>query len=80
MTEYPNVEEMDRLWPDEGYAVVEMDEFKAPDDDDFMVNLGEFNEPEDVILPVKKDGYTYYVHGANGDSWGRTDWETFSSQ
>lgn len=70
---------MEELWPEEGYGVVEMDEFKPPDSDDFIVLLGTFDEPEEVIIPVEKTGYKYYVHSADGDSWSREQWREFVS-
>lgn len=77
MTEYPDIDDMDALWPESGYAVVEMDTFKPPDDEDFIVNLGEFDSAEDVIIPAEKEGYSYYIHGADGESYSRSQWHTF---
>lgn len=69
----PNEDES--LWPDEGYAVIIWDEWKAPQSDDYMVMLGQFDNAEDVTLPARATGYTIYIHGADGDSWKREGWQ-----
>ena len=63
------------LWPTEGYAVIEMDEFKHPSSDDFMIMLAQFDDPTELTLPVNKVGYRYYVHSANMESWKTESWE-----
>jgi len=63
------------LWPTEGYAVIEMDEFKHPSSDDFMIMLAQFDDPTELTLPVNKVGYRYYVHSANMESWTTEIWE-----
>jgi hypothetical protein len=67
------------LWPDDGYAVIEMDEMKHPSDDEYMIMLGQFDDPDEVVIPAEKEGYTYYIHGADGESWSREQWHTFTS-
>lgn len=69
----------DSLWPDSGYAVIENDEFKHPSQDDYMIMLGQFDTPEDVVLPAEKQGYRYYIHAADGQSWSREQWHEFVS-
>ncbi len=63
------------LWPTEGYAVIEMDEFKHPSSDDFMIMLAQFDDPTELTLPVNKVGYRYYVHSADMESWTTESWE-----
>jgi hypothetical protein len=40
---YPDLDELDKLWPDEGYAVIIEDEWKPPYSDDFVNILGQFS-------------------------------------
>jgi len=63
------------LWPTEGYAVIEMDEFKHPSSDDFMIMLAQFDDPTELTLPVNKVGYRYYVHSADMESWTTESWK-----
>ena len=76
MVEYATDSEDSSLFPDEGYqyAVVAMDEMKAPDDDDFVVRMGQF-EDDDFELPVSNDFMTYWIHTADGETITRDDWE-----
>lgn len=67
--------EDESLWPENGYAVIEMDEFKHPSNDDHMVMLGQFDAAEDVVIPVAKPGYTYYVHSSEMEGWARDQWK-----
>jgi hypothetical protein len=64
----------DSLWPAEGYAVIEMDEFKHPSSDDHMIMLGQFDDPNEVVIPVEKTGYRYYVHSSEMEEWTRDQW------
>jgi hypothetical protein len=36
MPSYPNLDELDKLWPNEGYAIIVEDKYKPPDSDDFV--------------------------------------------
>lgn len=73
MPTYPDLDELDKLWPDEGYAVIIEDEWKPPDSDDFVNILSQFSEP-DFDLPKPKEGYSYWVHDADGNRYFREDW------
>lgn len=73
MPSYPAVDDMDELWPEEGYAVIVEDQFKSPDDEDFINILSTFDSP-DFELPPETNGYTYWVHDAEGDSFSRSEW------
>lgn len=80
MTGYPNLGELDNLWPDEGYAIIIADEFKPPDSDDFVNILRQFDDP-DFDLPSAKSGYySYWVHDADGNSYSREEWEEYKQQ
>ncbi|WP_138004631.1 hypothetical protein [Halalkalirubrum salinum] len=74
MAGYPNIDEMDELWPEEGYAVIIEDEWKPPDSDDFINILSEFSHPN-FELPVSTEGYSYWVHDADGNRYTRSEWE-----
>jgi hypothetical protein len=76
MTGYPNLDEMDKLWPEKGYAVIIEDEWKPPDSDDFVNVLQQFDEP-DFKLPTPKKGYSYWVHDADGNRYMRDEWEAY---
>lgn len=79
MAGYPNLDEMDELWPDEGYAVIIEDEWKPPDSDDF-VNILQQSSDADFALPAPKEGYSYWVHDAEGNSYTRAEWEAYREE
>lgn len=74
MADYAIPSDADELFPDKGYAVVIMDEFKPPDSEDFINILGTFDSIDEVVLPVEKAGYNYYVHAADGETYSRAEW------
>lgn len=74
MAGYPNLDQMDELWPEEGYAVIIEDELKPPDSDDFVNVLEEFSDA-DFSLPSATQGYSYWVHDADGNRYSRSEWE-----
>lgn len=74
MAHYPDVENLDKLWPDQGYAVIVEDSFKPPDSDDFVNMLQQFDDM-DFELPPPREGYSYWVHGADGSTYTREEWE-----
>jgi hypothetical protein len=76
MAGYPNLDEIVELWPEEGYAVIIEDEWKPPDSDDFVNVLQQFDEP-DFTLPASKEGYSYWVHDADGNRYMRDEWEAY---
>jgi len=76
MAEYPDIDELEKLWPEEGYAIIIEDEMKPPDSDDFVNVLNEFDAP-DVELPAPKSSYSYFVHDASGNRYGREEWHAF---
>lgn len=65
MAGYPNLDEMDELWPDEGYAVIIEDEWKPLVSDDF-VNVLHQSSNADFTLSSAKEGYSYWVHDVEG--------------
>lgn len=73
MPSYPNLDDLDRLWPDRGYAIIVEDEYKPPDSDDFVIMLEQFDSP-DFELPLPREGYSYWVHDADGNSYSREEW------
>lgn len=79
MTEYPDLDKLDKLWPDEGYAIIIEDEFKPPDSDDFVNMLSQFDNP-DFDLPPSTTGYSYWVHDADGNSYTREQWQEHKKQ
>jgi len=79
MTGYPDLDDLDKLWPDEGYAVIIEDEFKPPDSDDFVNMLSQFDDPG-FELPSSKTGYSYWVHDADGNSYSRKQWREYKQQ
>ncbi len=74
MADYRTPADADELFPETGYAVIVMDTWKPPDSEDFVNILSEFNDADDVVLPVEKEGYTYYVHAADGETYSREEW------
>jgi hypothetical protein len=46
MAHYPDLNDMDELWPEEGYAIISEDELKPPDSDDFVTMLQQFSDSE----------------------------------
>ncbi|WP_211194951.1 hypothetical protein [Halorhabdus amylolytica] len=76
MPDYLNLDEMDDLWPDNGFAVIIEDEMKPPDSEDFVNVLGEFEEPT-FDLPPPRTGYSYWVHDADGNSYTREEWQEY---
>lgn len=74
MADYTTPADADELFPDTGYAVIIMDEFKPPDSEDFINILGTFDNADDVDLPPESAGYSYYVHAADGQTYARDDW------
>jgi len=79
MPGYPNLEELDELWPDQGYAIIIEDELKPPDSEDFVNVLQKFDKP-DFELPSPKDGYSYWVHDADGTSYTREEWREYKKR
>lgn len=80
MPEYPDLEELDKLWPEEGYAIIITDRFKPPDSDDFVNILKHYDNP-DFDLPSEKSGhYSYWVHDADGNSYSREEWQEYKQQ
>ena len=73
MADYAVSSDDDRLFPESGYAVIAMDEFIPPDSEDFVTVLSTF-EDTDFELPVEKNGYTYWVHDADGETYVRREW------
>lgn len=76
MPDYPNLDEMDKLWPDNGFAIIVEDEMKPPDSKDFVNVLGGFEEPN-FELPPPRTGYSYWVHDADGNSYTREEWQEY---
>ncbi|WP_205596866.1 hypothetical protein [Halostella salina] len=76
MADYPNLDELEKLWPEEGYAIIIEDGMKPPDSDDFVDVLNESDTP-DVELPAPKSSYSYWVHDAHGNRYGREEWGAF---
>lgn len=76
MANYPDLDEMDKLWPEDGYAVIIEDEWKPPDSDDFVNILNLFDSP-DFDLPESRNSYSYWVHDANGNRYYRDEWCAF---
>jgi hypothetical protein len=76
MATYPDLDELDKLWPDEGYAVIIEDEMKQPDSDDFVNILQQFESPE-FDFPGPRKGYSYWVHDANGNRYHRDEWNAY---
>lgn len=68
MTGYPNLDELDNFWSNEGYAIIVEDEYKPPDSDDFVNMLSQFGGL-DFELPAPKHGCSYWVHDADGNSY-----------
>ncbi len=79
MASYPNLAEMDELWPDEGFAVIIEDEMKPPDSDDFVTMLSKFDSP-DFNLPSKHNSYSYWVHDEDGNRYEREEWRLYKSK
>lgn len=77
MAGYPNLDEMDELYPDEGYNVIIEDQWKPPDSDDFVNVLGHFETAKEVTLPAEKENYDYMVFGSDDERWSRSQWETY---
>lgn len=74
MPYHPDLDELDKLWPEEGYAIIIEDEWKPPDSDDFVNILTQFAEPE-VNLPNPRTGYSYWVHDADRNRYYRDGWQ-----
>lgn len=79
MANYPNLEELDKLWPDEGYAIIIEDKLKPPDSEDFVNILQKFDDP-DFELPSSTAGYSYWVHDADGNTYTREEWNVFKEE
>lgn len=62
------------LFPDEGYGVVFMDAYKAPDDDDFINMIAQYDTEEEVSVPTGSEQEHYYVHAADGETWTAKQW------
>ena len=62
------------LFPDEGYGVVLMDMYKAPDDDDFINMIAQYPTEEEVSVPRGSEQEQYYVHAADGETWSARQW------
>lgn len=77
MADYVKPGDDPSLFPDDGYeyAVVIMDTFKSPDDDDFIYRMGQF-EDDDFPLPLPNQGETVYVHTSDGTVLTRKQWES----
>jgi hypothetical protein len=74
MSDYTTPADADELFPESGYAVVVMDEFKPPDSEDFINIMATFDSADEVVLPPNKTGYSYYVHSADGETYSQDDW------
>lgn len=79
MAGYPNLAEMDELWPKSGFAVIIEDEMKPPDSDDFVTMLNQFDSP-DFKLPSEHDSYSYWVHDEDGNRYERNEWKLYKSK
>jgi len=77
MPSYPDLDEMDELYPQEGYNVIIEDQMKPPNSDDFINVLQHFNKAEEVRLPAEKERYDYMVFDSDGERWSRSQWETY---
>lgn len=79
MAKYPDLNEMDELWPDEGYAVIIEDEMKPPDSEDFVNTLEQFDSP-DFELPKPRELYSYWVHDDEGNRYHRDKWRVYRAK
>lgn len=79
MPGYPDLDELDKLWPETGYAIIIEDEMKPPDSDDFVNMLRQFDEP-DFDLPPERKYYSFWVHDADGNRYLRQEWAEYSEQ
>jgi hypothetical protein len=79
MAHYPDLNDMDELWPEEGYAIISEDELKPPDSDDFVTMLQQFSDSE-FALPPSREGYSYWVHDADGNRYSRSEWQTYREE
>ena len=79
MAGYPNLAEMDELWPEKGFAVIIEDKMKPPDSDDFVTMLNQSGSP-DFSLPSKSDAYSYWVHDEDGNRYERDEWKLYRSK
>lgn len=76
MTKYPDLDELDRLWPDEGYAIIIEDEWKPPDSNEFVKILRTYDSPDFELLEGKNT-HSYWVHDANGNKYFPDEWAAF---
>jgi len=76
VVEYPDLDELEKLWPEEDYAVIIEDEMKPPDSNDF-VNVLHKSDTPDIELPAPKNSYSYWIHDANGNRYSREEWRSF---
>jgi len=79
MAGYPDLAEMDELWPEKGFAVIIEDEMKPPDSDDFVTMLSQFDSP-DFDLPSESGSYSYWVHDEDGNRYERDEWKLYRSK
>jgi hypothetical protein len=73
MPSYPNLSELDRLWPEEGYILVVEDEMKPPDSEDFVV-AQEHHDSAEFSFPPQRSSYSYWVHDADENRYYRDEW------
>lgn len=62
------------LFPNEGYGIVLMDMYKAPDDDDFINMIAQYDTKDEVTVPRGSQQEKYYVHAADGETWTAKQW------
>lgn len=72
MPGYPDLNEMDDLWQENGFAIIVEDEMKPTDIEGFVTMLDQFNDPN-FELPPSKTRYSYWVHDADGNTYNCED-------
>ena len=64
--------EADSLFPEEGFALVYVDDYKPPDSDDYINQMVTYPTADEVQIP--NDGYEYHVYGSDGEMWTAEEW------
>lgn len=64
------------LYPNEGYGLVLMDGYKAPDDPDFINLITSWPTAEEVSIPNSGPNEDYFIHSADGEEWHERSWDS----
>jgi hypothetical protein len=65
----------ERVTPEEGYAVVQLDTMKPPSSDDFLTQVLVEEDPHEIELPPPGGKVEFLVYDSDGNEYDYNTWD-----